>query len=212
LKFMRLVQIEPPGVEPLTAEEAKTRLNIGSEVSDETMDSLIAAARQQLDGRDGWLGRALITQTWRASLDGFPCDEIRMPLPPLQDILSVRYIDASGDMQELDTSGYQVVQGARPSIVPAFGKSWPVTRCQTDAVQIEFVAGYGDDPADVPEPIRSAIALTVSNLRSLTAQNLFLSSVAVEGIETRSFVVGGNAAAAIDAAVCSLLSTYQVYA
>ena len=209
---MRLVLIDPPASEPLTVEEARSRLNIGSEVSDQTMESLISAARQQIDGADGWLGRALVTQTWCGSLEGFLCSEIRIPLPPLQDIISIQYVDEAGATQELDSSDYQIVQGRRPYIVPAFDKSWPVARCQPDAVQIEFVAGYGDEPNDVPEPIRSAIALTVSNLRSLTAQNLFLSSVTVDGIQTKSYVVGGNAAAAIDAAVCSLLSTYRIFA
>jgi uncharacterized phiE125 gp8 family phage protein len=208
---MRLVLLTPPEVEPLTAEEAKTRLNIGGEVSDETMDALIAAARQQLDGGEGWLGRTLITQTWRGTLDEFPCHEIKIPLPPLQDIISVQYIDGDGVAQEVSADDYQIVQGARPFIIPAYRKSWPSTRCQADAVAIEFIAGYGDEPTDVPEPIRSAIALQVAQLRSLTARNLFVSQETEEGIGSTTYVVGGNAGAAIDQAVQALLSTYRVY-
>jgi uncharacterized phiE125 gp8 family phage protein len=209
---MRLVPVTLPTLEPLTAAELKTRLNIGPEMSDETAESLIKAARQMIDGQDGWLGRALLTQTWQGMLDGFPCREIRVPLPPLQDVSAMRYVDGSGATQELDSSDYQIVQSARPYIMPAFGKSWPSSFCGPDAVSIEFVAGYGDNPEDVPEPIRSAIALQVSSLRSLSAQNLFLSQDVVEGVGSQSYVVGGNAGAAIDAAVMSLLSTYRVFA
>ena len=209
---MRLVLVTPPALEPLSAADLKSRLNIGSEMSDEIADALIKAARQMIDGRDGWLGRAFITQTWQGSLDGFPCSYIRIPLPPLQDVSVVRYVDSAGAQQELDSSDYQIVQGAAPYIVPAFGRSWPATRCVADAVMIEFVAGYGDNPEDVPEPIRSAIALQASALRSLTERNLFLSQDTVDGIGTKQYIVGGNAGAAIDAAVAALLSTYRVFA
>jgi uncharacterized phiE125 gp8 family phage protein len=205
---MRLVLVEPPAVEPLTAEEAKARLNIGDEVSDEVMDALITAARQTIDGVDGWLGRALITQVWRGTLDCFPCWELNIPLPPLQNVLSINYIDGAGAMDEFDD--YQVVPGRRPYITPAFGKTWPGTRGQPDAVSIDFVVGYGQ-PSDVPEPIRSAIALMASNIRSLSARNLFISSSTSDGVGTTQYVVGPNAAAAIDTTVSALLSPFRIF-
>ena len=69
---MRLVLVTPPAVEPLTAAEAKARLNIGDEVSDEVMNAYIMAARQRIDGADGYLGRALNTQTLAGPADTFP--------------------------------------------------------------------------------------------------------------------------------------------
>lgn len=209
---MRLVLVTPPALEPLSAADLKLRLNIGSEMSDEMADALIKAARQMIDGRDGWLGRAFITQTWQGMLDGFPSGCICIPLPPLQDVSVVRYIDSAGAQQELDSSDFQIVQGARPYIVPAFGRSWPTTRCAADAVMIEFLAGYGDNPEDVPEPVRSALALQASALRSLSERNLFLSRDTVDGVGSKQYIVGGNAGAAIDAAVAVLLSTYRVFA
>lgn len=210
---MRLVLIEPPAVEPLTAEEVKARLSIGSEVSDEVLDALIAAARQQIDGADGWLGRAFISQTWRGTLDGFPCSEIGIPLPPLQDILSVQHTDGDGMTQELDPAEYQIVQGRRAYIIPAFGKSWPATRCTRDAVTIEFIAGYGDDPEDVPEPIRTAIALQTRHLISLASRDAGLTQRIVNGVSSRTWAADGGAAgaAALDGAITSLLSTYRVF-
>jgi uncharacterized phiE125 gp8 family phage protein len=207
---MRLVLVEPPAFEPLTAEEAKARLNIGDEVSDEVMDALITAARQQIDGAEGWLGRALITQAWRGTLDRFPCWEMNIPLPPLQDVLAINYIDGTGAQIEFPDSDYQIVPGRRPYITPAFGKTWPATRCQSDAVSIDFVVGYGE-PGDVPEPIRSAIALTASNIRSLSARNLFISASSTEGVGSTQYVVGPNAAQAIDTTVAALLSGYRIF-
>jgi hypothetical protein len=226
---MRLVLVTPPAAEPLTAAEARARLNIGSEVTDDTLNALIKAARQTIDGGRGWLGRALITQTWRLMLDAFPgCDagrgyhrwaadewdsnsQIIIPLPPLQSITSVLYVDRDGATQTVSPSDYVKRSGEPAAIVPAYGKSWPVSRHQPDAVTIEFVCGYGISGSSVDEPIRNAIALMVSNLRSLSGRNLFVSSEAEDGIGSTSYVVGGNAGQAIDAAVNSLLSTYRIF-
>jgi uncharacterized phiE125 gp8 family phage protein len=57
---MRLVLVDGPAVEPLTAAEARARLNIGAEVTDDVLNAYIMAARQKIDGVDGYLGRALI--------------------------------------------------------------------------------------------------------------------------------------------------------
>lgn len=207
---MRLVLVDPPAKEPLTAVEAKSRLNIGDEVSNDVVDAFIAAARQQIDGADGWLGRALITQTWRGTLDSFPYREIEVPLPPLQEIVSVSYLDGEGEFVELDPDQYEVLQGQRPVIVPAHGTNWPSVPRRPGAVTIEFVAGYGDDAEDVPEPIRSAIALGVSELRSLSARNLFVSEDSVDGIGTKRYVVGEAAGKALSSAAQRLLSTYRI--
>lgn len=139
------------------------------------------AAQSYLDGAAGILGRALVTQTWVMKLDAFPWEgwahpvgwrrnardaAITIPLPPLQSVSSVQYIDPNGVEQTLDASKYQVLQnGARPSqIAPAYDEAWPSTRDQPLAVTITFVAGYGDAASDVPSAIRSAGLLMISDL------------------------------------------------
>ena len=207
---MRLVLIEPPTVEPLTAAEAKARLNINDDVSDEVMNAYITAARQRIDGADGWLGRALNTQTWEGRADTFPtCDggRIYIPLPPLQTV-TVAYLDANGDPQALvEGTDYQVVQAQRPYIVPL--TAWP-TVTGIDGVTIEFVVGYGDAGSDVPEPIRTAVALGAGHLRSMTSRDLSISEETEEGIGSTRYVVSQNAGDVIDYTVECLLSTYQV--
>ena len=136
---MRLELVTAPTVEPLTAAEAKTRLGIGAEVADATMDSFIKAARQTIDGRDGWLGRALNTQTWKLLLPGFPCEPIRIPFPPLISVGSVKYYDLAGDLQTVDPGDYRILAGARPEIAPT--GSWPSTTYRADAVEHDGVVG-----------------------------------------------------------------------
>jgi uncharacterized phiE125 gp8 family phage protein len=207
---LRLVLVTPPAVEPLTAAEAKARLNIGAEVSDEVMNAYITAARQRIDGADGWLGRAINTQTWQGKADTFPsCDggRIYIPLPPLQTV-TIKYLDAAGSTVTLtDGVDYRLVQAQRPYILPL--SSWPSVT-GIDGVTIEFVAGYGSAGADVPEPIRTAVALGAGHLRSMSARDLSVSEEVEEGIGSTRYVVSQNAGDVIDNTVECLLSTYQV--
>ena len=207
---MRLVLVEPPTVEPLTAAEAKARLNIGDEVSDEVMESYITAARQRIDGADGWLGRAINTQTWQGRADTFPTYDggrIYIPLPPLQTV-TISYLDPVGDPVTLvEGTDFQIVQAQRPYIVPL--AAWPAST-GIDGVAIEFVVGYGDAGSDVPEPIRTAVALGAGHLCSMSARNLSISEEVVEGVGSTRYVVSDNAGKLIEDTAQNLLSTYRL--
>lgn len=207
---MRLVLVSGPAVEPLTAAEARERLNIGSEVSDAVMDAYIMAARQRIDGADGYLGRALITQTWQGRDDRFPTDDngrIYVPLPPLQTV-TVSYLDSAGSPVTLvDGVNYRVVQAQRPYILPL--TSWPSVT-GINGVTIEFVVGYGDAGTDVPEPIRTAIALGAGHLRTMSMRNLTVTLEQEEGIGQTRYGVTAEIFTVLDSTVQSLLSTYRV--
>ena len=156
----------PAGV-PLSIAELKAQSRLEG-VTGESEEALLAgylrAAVASLEGRDGWLNRALMTQTWDLKRDCFPY-EILLPLPPLQSVTSITYVDTDGDSQTLASSLYQVagVGGSgRARIAPAYGQTWPSTRDQPEAVTVRFVVGYGDNPHDVPEQIRQALMLMVT--------------------------------------------------
>ena len=154
-----------PAIEPLTVAEAKLHLRIPYEerADDEYIGVLITAAREYAEQV---LCRQLINATWRLYLDRFPGLDgvIRIPLPPLQSISSVKYVDGAGDEQTLDAAEYSVDTASVPGrIYPAYGYSWPSTRDQRNAVTITFVAGYGSAATAVPEPIRKALKLLIAH-------------------------------------------------
>lgn len=206
---MRVVLTTPPASEPLTAAEVKARLNIGSEVTDDVVNAYVKAARQAIDGWDGWLGRALINQSYTIYLSDF-CSHIELPVVPAASITSVKYVDADGVEQAVDPSVYQLRPGNPPMLELQYGESWPSHRSQEDAVRIAYVAGYGSSGSSVPEPIRQAICLQVSQMRSLGGQNLFLSEDTAIGIGTKRYVVGGSAGEVLNSAAVALLQTYRV--
>lgn len=231
---MPLALVTPPAVEPLSPFEAKLRLGMGDEIDDRIVGAFITAARQGIDGANGWLGRAINTQTWDLFLDRFPdeysnrergfnpwhehhhharprLNAIPIPLPPFQSIVSVKYFDPDFAMQTLDPATYEIGEGEPAHLAPAGTAVWPATARMGNAVAIRFVAGYGDRASDVPETIRMAIALQVSHFRSLSAQNLFVSREEVTGVGSTAYSVSPAVAGAINSAVTSLLSPLRVW-
>ena len=150
--------IAGPAQEPLTLEEAKRFLRITSSAEDDVVAALVAAARKRIE-RGTEL--ALITQTVEVKLDGFwdSC-AIELPMPPLQEVVSVQYLDGAGALQTLSADTYKVSTHRRPGRVwLASGKSWPTTKDEREAVTITFKAGFGDTAADVPPNLIHAMRM-----------------------------------------------------
>ena len=164
---MSLIPVTMPTVLPVSLDEVKLHIRIDGVLEDSLVDDLIRGATEALEGERGWLGCALLTQTWDLILDRFPCsgDELylgapapgfRLPLPPLQSVGSVKYLDPSGVQQTLDPTTYVVDAKSQPGrVLLAPGKSWPAIRTgYPNAVEVRFTAGYGNAAA-VPDKIRT---------------------------------------------------------
>jgi uncharacterized phiE125 gp8 family phage protein len=139
--------------------------------------------------------RALLTQSWTATFDGF-CPALHLLLPPVQSVTSVKYLDAAGDQQTLAGAAYRLIDPASwdPRIVPASGTSWPATADYLNAVEVEFVTGYGDDAEDVPAPIRQAILMTVAHWYT-----------------NREATITGTIVAVLPIGVAELIQPYRIY-
>jgi uncharacterized phiE125 gp8 family phage protein len=145
-----------PEGELLTVEQVKAHLRIDFDDEDDYLAGLIAAATGLLDGANGHLGRALLTQEWVLTLPRFPrTGDIAIPLPPLVSVEAVQYYDCAGDLQTLAPQSYVVDTAAEPGrIALAISTRWPIAGNRPDAVTISFTAGFGDAADDVPMPIR----------------------------------------------------------
>ncbi len=120
---------------------------------------LLTAARRRAERESGC---TLLTATHTLVLDAFP-DEIVLPRPPLQAVNSLVYRATDGEQRELTeatVSGgdFEIDTTRRPGrLRPAYGKSWPATRPTPNAVIVEYEAGYGDAPEDVPADLRLGV-------------------------------------------------------
>lgn len=158
---MALKLITRPADHPVSLEEIKAHLNVADDDHDNTIAAYLAAATGYVERH---LGRRLVDQTWDLILDEFPDYEIKIPFPPLIEVVSVEYDDADGSPVTLSTDQYSVDDVSEPGwIVPA--SSWPSTFDGINAVRIRYRAGYVsvDSPSEpaVPEDIKVAIKLLV---------------------------------------------------
>lgn len=157
---MPLQLITAPTTLPVTLAEARLHLRLSPDqvAEDAMIESLIEAATL---GAEHLMGRAIMPQTWRLSLDAFA---VRIPLEmaTVTAVDVVKYVNASGILTTMADTDYQLANASDYSaaLVPAYGRSWPEARNQPEAVQITFTAGYADADS-VPEPIKSWIKLLV---------------------------------------------------
>lgn len=163
---MDLVLNTAPAVLVVTASDAKAHLRVDHSSEDTLIATYLAAAIDAVDGRNGFLRRALITQTWTLTLDSFPVtDRIELPLPPLQSVTHVKYYDGDQVQQTLSTDAYTVVTSEHVGyILLNDGYGWPGVGLNNRGLEIKFVCGYGDAASDVPAGIRTAILAHVAEL------------------------------------------------
>lgn len=187
---MALVLTSGPAVEPVTVSEAKAHLRLDGAADDILIASLILTSRLHIEAA---LGLALITQSWRLTLDDWPADgEIRFPLRPVASIASVSVLAADGTPAAVAPTEYLLDGHAlRPRLVLRQGPR-PKPGRLAGGIEIAFAAGLGDAADDVPEPIRHAILMLVAHW-----------------YEHRDPLEIGSAAANIPAAVSELLNPYR---
>lgn len=160
--FGNTTLVTAPASEPVTATEAKAHMRVDGSTEDTLIGNLIKAARVIVERKQN---RQLITATWDAVFDRFPYDRvIRLPLPPLQSVTSIKYIDVDGVEQTFSSSKYTVVTNSVEGRIELNdGEAWPTTSNRIGAVTIRFVAGYGSNTTDVPETTRLAILQLVAH-------------------------------------------------
>lgn len=152
---MALSLVTPP-VWPVSLADAKAHLRVETADDDALITAHIGAACEHVEHVTG---RAIATQTWELVMDRFPSGSIAVPLPPLQSVNAITYIDTAGDTQVWAAANYSVdAVGGR--VAPAYGASFPATRAVHNAVKVRFTAGY----TALPAAIQAAVLLLVGDL------------------------------------------------
>lgn len=171
---MILNRIIPPSSEPITLADIESQVRF-LDLSAESLaiDRFISAVRENCETLTK---RALITQTWEVVLDEFPSgrNPINIPLPPLQFINSIKYIDVNEVEQTLNPLSYRVISSTSPKcqpayVIPAYGLSWPVALNDEAVITVNFTCGYGpigggSEADNVPNSIKQWLCLNVANL------------------------------------------------
>jgi uncharacterized phiE125 gp8 family phage protein len=149
-----------PAQEPVSLVQAKLHLRV--EADDDTEDglieSLVTAARIHIEGVTG---RALLEQSWRLVRDDWPANGIvTLPIGPVSAIDEIRTYDAAGEPHVIDLDGVLLDgQGTPPRVVLPGNRAAIRTRL---GVEIDYTAGYGEVPEDVPADLIQALLTLIA--------------------------------------------------
>jgi uncharacterized phiE125 gp8 family phage protein len=169
-----LERVEDPAETPVTLAECKAHMRVDFSDDDAYITALLNAAVSYLDGQ-GVLGKAMVTQKWRQYVGQSP-SIVSLSVLPVQSVTEVGYYDASGVEQTATLSDFDVFgNGQATTVQPKSGASWPVAQDRSDAIWIEYEAGYGD-AADAPDALKQAIKMIVAywyeNREAVSAQSM----------------------------------------
>ncbi len=170
-----------PSVEPTTDAETIAYLRTDSGVDTTLIQNLVISAREWIEE---YLNRTLINTTYQLFLDNVnesdvPIKEglytapfkiyrnnfIELPRPPTSSVTHVKYYDDADTATVWATSNYYVDTVRNPArIVLRDGGTWPTDLRASNGVEVQYVAGYGSNRSDIPEPIRMAVLQYVAHL------------------------------------------------
>lgn len=187
----------------VSLEEAKAHLRVTGAADDNLIGIFLDAAQGKIDGPKGWLGRSLGAQTLELALCEFPhC--IVLPFGPVTSVVSIKYDDADGTEQTLDSDAYRLAGNV---IELASGGSWPAVHDQLNSVRIRYEAGT----VPVPAEAKSAVLLMTGIFFSHAKRDAQLKKSTVEGVGSREWDMSGNFDIAANKAAVSLVSGLKVW-
>jgi uncharacterized phiE125 gp8 family phage protein len=157
------ILVTPPAQRIVSLADAKVHVRAQGNEEDALIEGMIATAEAHLDGWEGELGRALVTQTWREDFAGLS-RSMRLRLFPVASITSVIATSSSGDDITIDAANYRLLKDTLGFYIQ-IRDLWappPIATDRPDAVRITYVAGQ--PVAEVPPPIKTAALLIVGDL------------------------------------------------
>ena len=175
--FKRLKVTSEPSQEPITLAELKAWLKITTDDEDTLLTGLIVAARSEIES---YLRKKLITQELTMVLDQWPFSSIgdwegnietaigevatqvalKLWYPPLQSVTSITATFQDDTTQVWPAINYIVDTSTEDDygrIIIKRDATLLVNLREAVSIAIIYLAGYGDNPSDVPFAIRQAI-------------------------------------------------------
>lgn len=173
-----------PAIEPVTVAEQKVFMRLPADnAADDTLVTLLIAAAREYVEKETHL--ALITQTWKYTLDRIPlagseepwwdgvremaigelyvaATSIELPTYPLIAITSFNTYN-SADTATLFTGFYTDTARKPGRISLRTGAIWPVSTRGVNGVEIIYTAGFGAAAANVPADLRIAVMQIASH-------------------------------------------------
>lgn len=187
VRYRSLTKIETVEEQPVTLLEAKQHLRVDITEDDALIERLIEVAT---DYAETYCDMTFMMCKYRMKLDAFPYT-IRLPRPPANEGLlkiaggsvEIRYqpSDCDQPLVVLDSSHYRYDCSASPGCIYfACNDGWPAdANMNQNAVEIDWWAGFGPSPKDVPAKVKHGILMLIGQYyeRRLATEELSSSEV-----------------------------------
>ena len=157
----RSLKVDTAATTPVfTTAEAKAVLKVDVTDDDTVIDNLVSAATEsgQIYTNQYFID-TVVTQysdTWD--------DFYTLYKSPVDSITSVKYYDSDDSLQTLSSSNYILDNSYQPARIGiSVTGTLPNLSDRINAVEVKYTVGYGTASTDVPQGIRQAVLLTLSN-------------------------------------------------
>ena len=143
---MKYILKTAPTTLPVSVADVKEHLRIGDYTDHDNMiESYIEGATKSFEQQ---ANLCLKAQTWYAYLSYEEVvEKIYLHKFPITAISSIKYYDSDNSQQTMDASNYTKIYSARPAEIII--DEVPSVYERSDAMVIEFIAGYTTVPADI---------------------------------------------------------------
>lgn len=160
---LRIQVVTPASGDPVSLSEAALHCRVDTTTDHPTLQANIRAATK---AAENYLGRPILTRTYRQFFDAWPCgDVLELRRSPLVSVTHVKTYDDADTATTFASSNYFVDTVSQPGrIVLRSAASWPTADRVANPIEVEYKAGYGTDPASVPADIRQAVLMLTANL------------------------------------------------
>lgn len=154
---------------PVTVDEIKEFARIDGDDEDDILETFLESV---INGVETYLGRSLITRTYKMIMDNWQEREIELPMPPLISVTSVTTVDEDDTATTYASTNYFVVTESIPGRLVIKKDSTLPTNTERNyaGYTITWTAGYGK-ANDVPTQLKTAIKQWVTMIyenRSMT--------------------------------------------
>lgn len=162
-KPLRLQIVQAAASDPVSLSDAALHCRVDTTADHPALQAMIRAATS---AAEQYLGRPIITRTYRQFFDAWPCGrELELRRSPLVSVTSVKTYTDADVVATFAASSYFVDTVSQPGrIVLRSSASWPTADRVANPIEVEYRAGYGTDPASIPADIRQAVLMLTANL------------------------------------------------
>lgn len=162
---MMLRRLAPPENPTLTLDDAKLHLRVDNDVEDLEIDILLQAA---IDHVEAYTTRVLASANYEQTFDEWSTKGyLELGVAPIREVESVKYMDANGTEQIIDTANWYFrpnQDGGRVYLASTY--SQPTLWGRPGDIKVTFTAGYNapgqasEDPALIcPARARSLVLM-----------------------------------------------------